>query len=41
MGFQGKGVMQLHQQATVKKQNAAAIIWLILLFYLTTATVKG
>ena len=26
MGFQGKDVMQLHQQAAVEKQNAAAII---------------
>ena len=26
MGFQGKDVMQLRQQAAVKKQNAVAII---------------
>ena len=39
--FQRQDVTYLHRKATQKKQFAAAIIWLILLSYLTTTVAQG
>ena len=39
--FQRQDAMWSHRKATQKKQFAAAIIWLILLSYLTTTVAQG
>ena len=39
--FQRQDAMWLHRKAIQKKQFAAAIIWLILLSYLTTTVSQG